>query len=579
MPEITLTAALHTGFPRLAWFAELNAVEGRCHLEHGCFVEVDPDPAGPRWIAAAVWEGPFREGNFHRCEHVFGSGVRVDDDRIHFVAPSTTLDRLFYLRTPGRVFVSNSLVVLLARLDIRLSPDHNHQMWGEGPCLGRFEYRSDIAVVGNGHEVIRQVVFESLVVENGDIRLHDRTTVRSFAGYHDYLDSLTASLQTLWNNATDAARRRSARAISTASRGYDSPAVTALVAKLTAVDCYSAAKSSTRIPKPLRRFLDDDVADDDGSNIAAHLGTRPIRLDLPLAGLPRELEQWLWASAQVAPELVFSKLFVHAERSEDLTLWFSGQGGDSVWEVRSYDPRIPTGSLYRGAPSGIALAEARLRYGVIDCAVPYLFASSIGSILQINRSIEMGPWRLNSDYDRPIARRILEDRGVPREWFGFGKKMVAQDFDSPQGDLLRADFFAATGWNAISERAYRGFNLGLYGTGRLYALLLARGDRIKMMDHYTADKTPSSCSCPTWDCGAPRFCTAPTPWPRRFRPRRLLQPADRQRFPTPWKSPTIGPWPTTRTSHSAPTSPPQAENNGLRWSTTCSQARRSNASW
>ncbi len=34
----------------------------------------------------------------------------------------------------------------------------------------------------------------------------------------------------------------------------------------------------------------------------------------------------------------------------------------------------------------------------------------------------MAPWSLASDYNRPIPRRILEEKGVPRESFGQVKK-------------------------------------------------------------------------------------------------------------------------------------------------------------
>jgi len=40
---------------------------------------------------------------------------------------------------------------------------------------------------------------------------------------------------------------------------------------------------------------------------------------------------------------------------------------------------------------------------------------------------EMAPWRLNSAYDRPIPRRILEEASVPRELFGMRKEVTTVD--------------------------------------------------------------------------------------------------------------------------------------------------------
>jgi hypothetical protein len=42
-------------------------------------------------------------------------------------------------------------------------------------------------------------------------------------------------------------------------------------------------------------------------------------------------------------------------------------------------------------------------------------------IWKVTISEEMGPWRLGNDYDRPIPRRIVEEKGVPRNLFGFAK--------------------------------------------------------------------------------------------------------------------------------------------------------------
>ena len=38
----------------------------------------------------------------------------------------------------------------------------------------------------------------------------------------------------------------------------------------------------------------------------------------------------------------------------------------------------------------------------------------------------MTPWCIGTDYDRPIARRIAEEAGVPREWFGQNKAMMSR---------------------------------------------------------------------------------------------------------------------------------------------------------
>ena len=58
-------------------------------------------------------------------------------------------------------------------------------------------------------------------------------------------------------------------------------------------------------------------------------------------------------------------------------------------------------------------------------------------------SQEMEPWRLGGKYDRPIARRIIEDAGVPRGMFGTKKAASAFYHFYSTADMTpegRADF-------------------------------------------------------------------------------------------------------------------------------------------
>jgi len=74
--------------------------------------------------------------------------------------------------------------------------------------------------------------------------------------------------------------------------------------------------------------------------------------------------------------------------------------------------------------------------------------------------VEMAPWRLGSDYDRPIPRRILEEAGIPRQLFGTRKKAVVETYNFPKNRALRPQFFA-----------YARRQLGVFGGGgfiRLY---------------------------------------------------------------------------------------------------------------
>jgi len=70
------------------------------------------------------------------------------------------------------------------------------------------------------------------------------------------------------------------------------------------------------------------------------------------------------------------------------------------------------------------MIEMRLRTNFVHLPPAYFGAGRADRLLAISKSEEMAPWTLWNEYDRPIARRMIEEAGVPRELFGQTKKMV-----------------------------------------------------------------------------------------------------------------------------------------------------------
>ena len=94
--------------------------------------------------------------------------------------------------------------------------------------------------------------------------------------------------------------------------------------------------------------------------------------------------------------------------------------------------------------AGHGLAELRLVVGFIQLPVPFIGARRKADIVKITESVEMDPWRLRNDYDRPIARRIAEEGGVPRHLFGqskMGSVVIFHRPSIPYGNQLRREFF------------------------------------------------------------------------------------------------------------------------------------------
>lgn len=477
-----VTVRRDEALPRMAWYAVVDRRANTVELECGRFVEIDPSPQ-PSWVAAGLWDGDFAKGDFHQSEHVYGSGLRVDGDDVVVVTAHSTVDRCVYARDGHVWHASNSLVVLLGRLGARLDPERDHRLWGESMCFGVHNYLRQFSVVHPRLSVMSQLIFEAMHIGadgQASYRFHDQP--HEFKSFTDYVDKFRGALTRMWKNAIDPRRARPMRAVGSASRGYDASTVLAIVQPIVGEQMISwtAKQSNTRVPDVVQKLMKLNLSDDDGSEISTRLGATPRFLDLDYSKIPLELEAWCWATAQISPELAFHALLAEADSHDVPTVFFAGHAGDGVWELGLSD-LMQTGQIIRGAQSGYALIEARNRYGVVECSAPYLFARSVGSMHRVSASEEMAPWQLKNGYDRPICRRILEERGVPREAFGWGKKAVAHDQESPQGQALRELFFDQSSWSPLTESVYRGVNFGLYFGGRSGSFVKHRGNRAKIV--------------------------------------------------------------------------------------------------
>ena len=106
--------------------------------------------------------------------------------------------------------------------------------------------------------------------------------------------------------------------------------------------------------------------------------------------------------------------------AEQLTgkILFSGARGDKTW---SKDEDKITTTIENFFYSDIARKEFRLVTGYLNLPLPFIGVMRHRDIWKVTISEEMRPWRLGNDYDRPIPRRIVEEKGVPRGLFGFSK--------------------------------------------------------------------------------------------------------------------------------------------------------------
>jgi len=455
--------------PRLAWVAFAGGEPSVVTVFHGTSVETGPD-----WLVEGVWDGPFETRRFDRADHFFGSGIVCDGDCVRFVPSVALTDRLLYAESAGRLVVANSLPLLLAATGARLDPDHDYAHESLAMLAGLTDYPRDYHVLDTSGASFRQIYHERLVWQGGRVTNEPRNGRREFSSYEDYVTAVHACLDRLVANARDAGRRRPMDLLTTLSSGYDSTAVATLVRDHGVRTCFTSRRSNSSLP----RWLAGNLTVDDGTPTASVLGLTTAELDVRPESVTEAELQFL-APGTAEPEIVFHSMAKSIEASGRPAVVFTGYHGDKMWDAGTSGKYLDD-QVHRGDTSGLGLSEARLASGFINVAVPFLFARSVASLHRIAHSEAMAPWRLGNSYDRPIARRVAESAGVPRDLFGMRKRAVVAYYFFPRCAGLRSDYARflreQAGLSPAFLRLHAALNTFAYRGARLvsYAQAMAR---------------------------------------------------------------------------------------------------------
>jgi hypothetical protein len=205
------------------------------------------------------------------------------------------------------------------------------------------------------------------------------------------------------------------------SSGYDSPAV-AVISRLAGCSRAATIKQSTSLWR----------GSDSGADIAERLGLVCSRYGHQATSYRNEVS--IWAAFGRAGGLNLTLL----DYPTPLCLLFNGSFGDKLWDRHYHDLSEPVGDI--DSPLG----EFRLFKGLFHCVVPWWGIRHAQEIHAIGSLEEMAPWTLHTAYDRPIARRIVEEAGVPRGTFAVRKKNASSNapFPWPYSPEARAGFRA-----------------------------------------------------------------------------------------------------------------------------------------
>ena len=102
---------------------------------------------------------------------------------------------------------------------------------------------------------------------------------------------------------------------------------------------------------------------------------------------------------------------------------FLGTRGDSLWERNhiNVNDRMDFTAGNTLQQIDHSCVEMALENHSVFIHLPLIGGDKWNEIAKISKSEEMKPWSVREYYDRPIARRIVEEKGILRDEFGKDK--------------------------------------------------------------------------------------------------------------------------------------------------------------
>lgn len=320
---------------------------------------------------------------------------------IKIFTPTHLQESVFAIRVGNKLYVSNSLTFALVSSKSELQTSYKQYTFDMGSILyGLTSKIVKMSPLANGRYLryIRCCIAEI----DDELNIHEsiRHTGLSFRDFNDYKGKVLEILKAIKENATDTMRKVPYGMIGTISRGYDAPSACVFAKEIGCDEVF------TFVDKP----------DDDGTEVARCLGYKIIHRVNSQKYINNE--NFLEAEAMASGE--GGATFIAFEDLYKGKLLFIGNRGDSVYErlhknANNYFDFHVGNSL---SQTSLIQYENMLKNNSITISIPLIGGDSWLDLERISNSDEMKKYSLGDNYDRPIARRLLEDVGVRREMFG-----------------------------------------------------------------------------------------------------------------------------------------------------------------
>jgi hypothetical protein len=388
-------------FPKLSWGAVVEKGGRYVDVYHGPWVETRDE-----FFVEGVWGGEFADGTFENSFDFMGTGGRLVDEGVLFCSPCHPLERINLIETSSGVFLSPSLACLLSMTGQELKLSDGHYSWAFLSFIRGVSNHVGSIPIRGGHVT---VVHYRNVRIGRDLHMEvvPKERPEDFADYGSYKTFLTNTLSSIFDNGRSGDRKIKYGPLATLSSGYDSPACAAL-----AKDAGCGEAVTLRLSAEEQELFGG--GDDCGAAIAEALGlciqARNPKEYLKYDSMP---EAEFAATGYDDEDLVMSVF----GRDFPQKIVVTGIHGDTMWNLIPKMKPVRR-DIFRPDGCGCSLAEFRYRAGFIHVPLPLIGSMNYPAIHRITISEEMKPYAIGGNYDRPIPRRILEERGVERSMFG-----------------------------------------------------------------------------------------------------------------------------------------------------------------
>ena len=397
-PQLTnLTVRRVKKWPPLSWVCKIEREPANITVWCGAFVEQTENS-----IFEAVWDGTVSPIDIDKSSLVCGTGLVIRDKTITFVTSSNTVDRIWLIQTESGGWVGNSLPALLAISGSRLKDDY-------------LSYDRNLTTIIHGiDQYVRQMplhvgtievlYFQNLVYDLKNWQRVDKNdNSPPFISFDAYYNYLLTSASLLASNASSKQRSYPVETLTTISTGYDSPTA-AIIAR------HAGCQKALTLTRARSIF----ARSDSGAKIAERLNLECEEYESPKS-ITSEAEPYFWAVLGEPADANFSVF----KFPKTPSILFTGFNGDIIWDIHAHKRNH---LIERKDLTGLGLCEYRLKKAFFHCPVPFWGITRAKELQELSISPELKRWSMGGNYDRPICRKIIEEAGIPREWFGVKKK-------------------------------------------------------------------------------------------------------------------------------------------------------------